>query len=340
MQLDLFVKRAIFVYKNTLYKYVMVNLWCVILVNEFSIAENNLKSSDRRIFSAPVEQDRRTGVDRRTLPRDKEKNESALIYALEALPPVRRVASLPDKIEKGEITSALGMASLALINFPEDLRDIRSAVDQVASIIKKVEAKDAYDYKNFQHDFSFFRGTLLEPLVDLKNTKHLSLAKKLLSFDKSLLMTDAGQKILDLLNVTISKEEEVKKFNKKTNAWEIAKDVNGKTKFAYAFEGNWFGKLTARAITRTTLIGTIALATLELPKIIKAISSSNSIKEKGKNTSKQILKSGINFATTTAGIAYCGAIGSKYGKGFGSLVGMGVGAIIGSKISQKIQEAI
>ncbi|MEI8128386.1 MAG: hypothetical protein WCG95_02100, partial [bacterium] len=105
-------------------------------------------SVDRRQDSVSVATDRRC---------DKGKSEDVSLFcALETIPPVRRAISIPDKIEHGEITSALGMASLALINLPEDLRDIKSALDQ----FKGVEAK--YKYKEYQHDFSFFRGTAIE----------------------------------------------------------------------------------------------------------------------------------------------------------------------------------
>ena len=320
--------------------YVVVNLWCIILVNEASILENNCNSSDRRKFSVPIEQDRRGGIDRRTIIRDKKETESGLVYALEALPPVRRVASLPDKLEKGEITSALGVASLALINFPEDCKDIKSAIEQATSFAKGQEYKGAYDYKNLQHEFSFFRGTLLDPLVDAKKANNKELAYKLFSLDVSLLKTKLGKKIMDLLNVEFENREAVKTFNKKTKEWEIARDINGDRRFAFGFKGSCFGRLTARAMARTTLIGTIVLAVLELPKILKAITRGNNLEEKAKNTTKQVVKSGINLTTTTLGMAYCGAIGSKYGKSFGSLIGMGIGAIAGNIVSKKIQESI
>ena len=55
------------------------------------------------------------------------------------------------------------------------------------------------------------------------------------------------------------------------------------------------------------------------------------------NTAKQTVKSGINFASITAGIAYGGAIGAKKFGATGSLIGMGVGATLGAFASNKIQ---
>ena len=57
--------------------------------------------------------------------------DSVFVYALESLPPVRRIASLPDKIQNNDYIPALGLASLALINLPEDVRDIKSAGEQI-----------------------------------------------------------------------------------------------------------------------------------------------------------------------------------------------------------------
>ena len=80
-----------------------------------------LKSVDRRQSSVSVDTERRS---------DNAKRENTgLFCALESIPPVRRTLDIPDKIEHGEITSALGMASLALINLPEDFRDVKNAVN-------------------------------------------------------------------------------------------------------------------------------------------------------------------------------------------------------------------
>lgn len=267
-------------------------------------------------------------------------NSNILMCAAEALPMFRRTASIEDKVDKGDYLAAAGAIGLTAINFPEDLRDISSAAEQLHCKIKGKPFVGAYDYKNFQHEFSFFRGTLLQPFIDIEKTKHPELAEKLYDWDRSLLKTRFGEKIMNLLGTENSGFEAVKSLNKSTNSWEAAKDVNGRKRFAYGFEGSRFGKLTARALARTTLIGTAVLALLELPKIINSMTKGNSIGDKVGNTANQVVKSGINVASTTAGIAYGGAIGSKYGKGLGSLIGMGVGAVLGSKASQKLQEFI
>lgn len=270
-----------------------------------------------------------------TIPKD-----NVFLCAAETIPPFRRAVSVKDDMKKGEYLPALGAVALTAINLPEDLRDIGSAKEQIHSFIKGEEFKGAYDYKNFQHEFSFFRGTLLQPLVDSKNAKNPEFAEKLYKLDQSLLKTDFGKSVLSFLKVGEEDFEEVKKRNKETGLWEVSKDINDKERYAKSFNGGTFGKMTARAMARTTLIGTAIFAALELPKILHSTTEGDNLFENAENTTKQVFKSGINIASITAGIAYGGAYGSKYGKCFGSLVGMGIGAVLGTKASHKLQDAI
>ncbi len=59
-----------------------------------------------------------------------------------------------------------------------------------------------------------------------------------------------------------------------------------------------------------------------------------------KKTAKQVTKSSANVLITTAGIAYCGAIGMLLIGPVGSLIGMGVGAYFGNALSKKAQNLI
>lgn len=286
-------------------------------------ADNDKRESDRRQVSMPVEVDRRQG-DRRTVSftNDKSKpssqNKGDLLFeACEALPQVRRIKSLPDQIENGNATTALGMASLALINLPEDCRDVRSASRQIKGLITK-DFKPSYDYKNYQHNFSFFRGTAIEKWLHKHIDNGSKWAKWLYDNDITLVNTSFGNKILGLV-----KAEENNPV--KTGI----KDFQGKYLSASSYSGNMFGKLTARALQRTTLLGLGVMCLLEVPKIFK---SDKKI--------KQSAKSAVNIASITAGIGYGGAIGAKYGGPTGSLIGMGAGAILGNKISHKAQKLV
>lgn len=325
--------------------------------------DNNTNSFDKGRVRIPVENAMQGGFDRRFMPPAEIYNEEnifeppistgrdfhkltvsktgpkngILMCAAESIPPLRRIESAKEKWHNGELGSAAGAVALMAVNLPEDWKDLKTAGEQIRAFCKGEKYVGAYDYKNFQHEFSFFRGTLLEPLVDLKNTKHPELAEKLLSWDESLLQTSFGEKILSWLKTNANGYEEVKAINKTTGACEITKDLRGDPRYALSFEGGVFGKLTARAMARTTKIGVGVVALFELPKMLKSMASGDTMSEKVGNVAKQTVKSGINIASTTAGMAYCGAIGSKYGKGLGSLIGMGIGAVAGNKLSQKLQ---
>ncbi len=247
-----------------------------------------------------------------------------LNYAFEAVPMYRRTVSLPDTIKEGDVTTGLGMAALALINLPEDYRDVVGAAKQIKSIFTGVPYKGAYDYKNYQHSFSFFRGTAVDKLVHKKADEGKGWAKWLYRNDKTLAETSLGKGILKL---TGGKEAELV-------ATEI-KDLKDANVVAAKYEGNAFARLTGRAMRRMTKLGLVALCALEVPKVLKEMD-----KENDSNTCKQIAKSAINVTSIIAGIGYGGAIGSKYGKGLGSLVGMGAGAILGSVAASTAQGAI
>lgn len=261
-------------------------------------------------------------------------NKGLLNYAFEAVPMYRRIASLPDEMNTGDVTKAMGMAALALINLPEDCRDVVGAAKQVKSIFTGEKYTGSYNYRELQHPFSFFRGTLLHKLVDPNTSKNPELATKLLKADKTFTDTRLGTKILSALGVKV--------VDKKGTKIETINSTKESPKYleAKVFEGSGFGKITGRAMERTTALGLGVLTALEIPKLIKACSDGDNLQEKAGNTALQSIKSGINVAGITAGIAYGGAIGSKYGKGLGSLVGMGAGAIIGSVASKTAQKMI
>lgn len=236
-----------------------------------------------------------------------------------ALPPIRRISSLPDKIQNDDLLPAAGLVGLAVINLPEDCRDIAAAYHQVRGQAPK------YDHKKYQHDFSFFRGTLLESqMKKVSSQKGKETVAKLYEMDKPVYDTAFGEKVKSWLGIT---DKSPLKVNETTEVTEIA----AKSKFA---------ELTGRAMKRTTLLGVAALALLETPKIFKATSKGDGIAEQINSTVQQTAKSGINVASIVSGIGYGGAIGAKHFGAVGSLVGMGTGAVAGAFVSSEIQEMI
>lgn len=263
-----------------------------------------------------------------------------LNYALMAAPPYRRISGIPDKLNNDELVSSLGMASLGIVNIPGDLKDIKEVGKQVLSNIQGKKYIGVYDFKNYQHDFSLFHGTLLERFINTKKMKNQKLAKAIESADRTLLNTRLGQKILNILGVKERNSEPFKQFNKTKNTWEFVKDINGKIKYARGFAGSKFGVLTAHVLARTIIPEFMVFSLVEFPLIYRAAKKGNNIKEKTVNTLKQTTKSAVTVACLFAGFGYLGAIGSKHFKIFGSLAGMGLGAILGSKLANKINTYI
>lgn len=280
-----------------------------------------IRKTDRRQNFAPVDTDRRSGIDRRENP--------SLFYALEAIPAFRRTASLSDKIDSGDYLPAVGALGLTAINFKEDIRDMKSAGSQIYSKINKSHHYDPlYDRRNYQHSFSFTRGVIGEELLHKEKEAGNPFAKKIYDLDKTIEETKIGEW---LTKKFIIKEADVKKIDK-------IKNFDGRCARAYKFESKVLGgKTIARAMKRTTLAGVVVMGLLETPKIIKETAKGDNIVEHIKNGAKQTIRAAANVAITTAGIGIGGAIGAKYFEAAGSLIGMGLGAIASTKAINKLQ---
>lgn len=260
--------------------------------------------------------------------------DKGLFYALESLPPIRRIASLGDKMNNGDTLPAVGLVGLALMNLPEDMRDIKSAAGQIRGLADKTyQYNPLYNRRTHQHSFSFFRGTWVEKRLHKSIDKGNKFAQKLYEMDNyTIYETKLGEKLQKLFGI--------EQLETSHTVNEI-KDLKGIRAKAFRFESKIFGgEITARAMKRLPLLSVIAVALLEVPKIFKATTKGDSIGEQAGNTAKQTIKSGINATSTLAGIGYGGAIGAKYAGAAGSLIGMGAGAVLGSKLSEKLQGII
>ena len=249
------------------------------------------------------------------------KNELPSVF--DVIPTFRRIEKVPDKIENSDFVPASGLVALAVLNAPEDWRDMKSAYSQIKSKLTNKPFTPSYDYKIAQHPFSFFRGTLLHKFVNPKTSPCPKLAKWLLKNDTTLWNTKLKDYIVRKFNI----EEGIKDTSIKNITYS---DSNKDFIQARQFKAkNLFGELTARAMTRTTKIGTVVLGGLEAAHLIKEISD-------GENVIKSTTKSAINLVSSIAGIGYGGAIGAKYLGPVGSLVGMGLGAITGNQVAKLI----
>lgn len=260
-----------------------------------------------------------------------EKADTTLGFAAaESIPMFRRVSSLPEKLRNDDYVPAAGLAGLALINLPEDLRDVKAAGRQIRGMVDKNYKYDPlYNRNTHQHSFSFFRGTMIEKWIHEQKKKGNKLAKVLWHGDKTVYKSKFGAWVKDVVGAKLDNSNGDALVRTKINK------IDGSAAKAAKFKGSAFGRMTCRAMKRIPLLSVAALALLEIPKIFKATNEGGI--EKG---AKQTVKSAVNVPTVLAGIGYGGAIGAKYGGAFGSLVGMGLGAIAGGKTSQKIQELI
>lgn len=249
--------------------------------------------------------------------------ENELTSIFDVCPIFRRLEHVPDKIEASDYVPAAGLVSLAVLNAPEDWRDMKSAYRQIKSGAEGKKFTPSYDYKTAQHPFSFFRGTLLHKFVNPDTSPCPKFAKWLLKNDTTLWDTKLGDlatKIFDIKSMKIDTKIDNITSTKENPIHIRAKQFVTKSPF---------GELTARAMTRTTKIGAAVLGGLEAAHLVKEISD-------GENAIKATAKSAVNFVSSVAGIGYGGAIGAKYFGPVGSLVGMGVGAIVGNKVSDLI----
>lgn len=248
-----------------------------------------------------------------------------------SLPPVRRIMSLPDKIENGEAVAGLGLASLMVMNLPEDWRDIKAGYKQAKAKLTNQPYKPSYLHGQYQHDFSFFKGTLVDDWVkNLKDPKAKQTALNWYNMDKSLYYSKFGQSVKKFIGITDGKAVKtpiIDRFGKEMFVSEVK-------------AGSHFAELTGRAMKRLPILSIAALALLELPKIFKSTEKGDNIAEQAGNTVKQTAKSAVNVTSVLAGVGYGGAIGAKKFGAIGSLVGMGVGAVIGATASSKLQDVI
>lgn len=240
--------------------------------------------------------------------------------AFEALPVYGRISSLPDKLDKKDYLPATGIATLAILNGPEEINDVMSAYKQIKNgFPKPVSFHSGYDNKKAQHPFSFFRGTILHKYLnplseDCPNPK---LASWLIKEDKCLWDTKFGKWIKKKLNIN--------RDFVRTNIEKIA-STNENKKFVKAnvfITNNPFKDITARALTRTTKLGTLALAGIEATHVAHEVSN-------GKNFFDEASKSAITLGVTTAATGVLGAIGAKHLGPTGSLAGISAGALIGA----------
>ena len=244
------------------------------------------------------------------------KNETSSIFDI--VPQVQKA----EQLHNSNSVSTPAIATLALLNAPEDIRDLQGACKQISSLIKGEKFVPPYNYKIAQHPFSFFRGTLLNNFVNPNTSPFPKLAMWLLKQDKTLLQTKFGK--------WFCKKFKIEQTQIETNIKNITHTSNNPSYVgAKVFSGNAFGTITARALTRTPKLGVLALGAIESIDTLSDIVN-------GENIFETTAKSATNLLGSITLSGYCGAIGSKMFGVTGSMLGTGIGNFVNNKFNNML----
>ena len=251
--------------------------------------------------------------------------ESSSNVIFEGLPMYGRINSIPDKLENKDYTPAMGLVSLAVLNGPEDLRDVMSAYKQIKDGFKDPHFHSGYDNKIAQHPFSFFRGTIMNDYLNpsSKDCPNPKAAAWIIRQDKTLWDTKLGNWVQKKLGIEVDE--------KVTQIQDIAStSVDKKLVLAKVFKtNNPFKDILARAMTRTPVLGVAAMGGIEAAHVAHEVKN-------GKNFFEEAGKSAVTLATTLGATGILGAIGAKHLGPTGSLLGIGLGAITGAIVNKTI----
>ena len=249
--------------------------------------------------------------------------ESSSNVIFEGLPMYGRINSIPDKLENKDYTPAMGLVSLAVLNGPEDLRDVMSAYKQIKDGFKDPHFHSGYDNKIAQHPFSFFRGTIMNDYLNpsSKDCPNPKAAAWIIRQDKTLWDTKLGNWVQKKLGIEVDE--------KVTQIQDIAStSVDKKLVLAKVFKtNNPFKDILARAMTRTPVLGVAAMGGIEAAHVAHEVKN-------GKNFFEESGKSLLTLGTTLAATGILGAIGAKHLGPTGSLAGIGLGAISGAAVNR------
>lgn len=250
-------------------------------------------------------------------------NQNVSIFDM--LPPLNRLTSVDNHKKKENKLENAGLVAMAVVNLPEDIRDLKDMAKQIKSTLKNDNSfKQPYDYSKAQHPFSFFRGTLMRKIVHPDTSPCPDLAENLRTADTTLLDTDFGRKYICKSNIKINDiTTKIKdtSFTLQNPSYVMAKSFSG---------GNPLTELTARALVRTPKLGVLAYGAIETANCAGNIAN-------GENPFKAVYNSTVDLTTTLAGMGFGGAFGAKHFGAAGSLLGMGIGTILGKLTANELK---
>ena len=140
-------------------------------------------------------------------------------------PTTKSINETNEKLKKKNYAGAFFIASQLALDFPNIIDDTLDAIDFASKYINdktcghnyKYLYKKAYDWKQAQHPFSYFRGTLLQDFVNPNSKKCVNkkLAVFLLNLDKCVWDTKFGILLSTFLSVDA---EQIRTKIKATNS--------------------------------------------------------------------------------------------------------------------------
>ncbi|MDD3150423.1 MAG: hypothetical protein PHV68_06275 [Candidatus Gastranaerophilales bacterium] len=244
---------------------------------------------------------------------------------LSTLAPVRKITSTQTELKDGNTSSAIGFLTLGIANLPQDYNDVRS------SCLWMKNKNYMYNYKEYQHQFSFFKDTLFEKGVNkLNQNKQNFIKEHVYKRDLPLYKSRLGDVIKSAFNVEI--EDSIKNS--------AFKYVSGKEVPIYKIKSSSkLGRLVGEALLRTPKLSVYALALLEMPRIMKSFAQKGENDSNIENGTKQTVKSGVKLASIFTGMGLLGAKLAKINPVLG-LIGTGAGSLAGAYVSTKIDTVI
>lgn len=262
--------------------------------------------------------------------KDDEK-ENLAVAGLSVIPFYRRFSGIKEAVQNQDTIKSVGKSMIMLINAPEDTTDLFKVKKQIKAELNGEAAHLSHDY---QSKFSFFRGTLLEPIlakmVNSKNEKIRKIGIKIYRSDRTVYDTAFGEKIRNLLNIQESDVQFTTRKDKVFNSFTKARTLEGKA----------IPKIIGRAMMRIPVISLGLIAALELPGVIKAFNSKDNLKDNVENGAKQTAKASVTVLSISTFAAVIGAIFASKKGHVGSLVGIGVGTYLGSKAAKTVNNKI
>ncbi len=241
----------------------------------------------------------------------------------ETIPIYSKLKDLPQKLTSKDYECASALATLAVLNGPEEIGDLFSAMKQIKSKFTGKPYTPPYDNKIAQHPFSFFQGSILRDYMNPYSSDCVfpKLSKWLLKLDKSLLDTRLGKFICHKLGLELGEiPTNIRSINYTD---EFPSYVMAKT-----FKtNNPFKDLIGRSMARTSVLGTLAIVGIGSMHVKHKI-------EDGANPFKEAVKAALSLGSTIVGVGSLGALGAKHFGATGSLIGVAAGTLIGANVSR------